>query len=146
MMAAVRLPFSPVRTHRPALSILRLFIIRASKSASEGRRMTKDEVRALYREGAEKLLPHHMRGGVERWMEYGIKPGTFLSFLLMGDRAGAVGCADFDNLANMHGWDAFLRCYLPTDAHGTMLRFAGWIKLKGLSGVPEYVKDMRVGQ
>lgn len=43
------------------------------------------------------FVPHHMRGGFERWFEHGIPPGGFGMAVLSNDLKDAYGRADHIN-------------------------------------------------
>lgn len=41
-----------------------------------------------------ELLPEHLRGGVQRYIEHGIQPGHFLTAVICNDLIEACGRAD----------------------------------------------------
>lgn len=107
--------------------------------------MTLDQVRVLYTEGLARLIPRHMHRGIVQYMERGMQPGTFLTFVLLGDWGEAAGSADFVNLEALYQWKKFMRECVPSDAHGSIIRVASWCKMGGLKGLPEFIKDLKVG-
>lgn len=98
--------------------------------------MTKDEIRARYVEGLD-MLPRHMHGGVSRYIERGIRPGSFLLCMLQGHMEEAKLRADPENRAFEKEWGVFLSDHLPPDCHNTPLKVSAWMEMGGLSGYPE---------
>lgn len=98
--------------------------------------MSAEEIRTRYEDGL-KLLPPHMHGGIIRYVERGIEPGTFLYSMLRGEIARAKMSADPANLACWSQWQTFLEAHLVPDCHGTPLKVSAWMKMKGLSGFPD---------
>lgn len=91
---------------------------------------------AEYREGMDKL-PAHMRGGILRYIEQGIPPGSFLTAVLCNDLKEAFGRADDENTAAMREWVFYLYNYAPTGCWGSPDKFSAWIERGGLGVLPE---------
>lgn len=83
---------------------------------------------ANYKEGLH-LIPEHMHGAVERYLEKGIPGGSFLTAVLANDLMGAFGRADLTNQQCMKGWAEFVYNYLPASSHGSYEIVEQW---KGL--------------
>jgi uncharacterized membrane protein len=72
-------------------------------------------------------IPEYMRGGVERYVEFGIRPGNFLTALFSNDFMGAFMYADATNTAAMKDWANFLYNELPGSCWGSEEEVAAWI-------------------
>lgn len=96
--------------------------------------MTAEEIRIAY-EQLLHLIPNHMRGGVIRYMEQGIRPGDFLCRILMGEFDRAFDISDGTNLAYRSNWKTF-QSSLPPIVHGSKTKFDAWIAMNGLAGMP----------
>lgn len=80
------------------------------------------------------MLPEHMRGGMSRYMERGIPPGSFMTAILTNDFKEAFMRADAINKAHMVEWAEYVVNYMPADAHGSMQKVREWIERGGLVG------------
>lgn len=72
------------------------------------------------------LLPPHLIEGVERWIEHGITPGSFLRAVIRNDLSQAVLRADeisLEALPNIIRW--FLN-YAPEGSYGSDKVFSQW--------------------
>lgn len=86
--------------------------------------MTYDEMMAQYArltkpewaDALERLIPEHMRGGMLRWILYGIPPGHFLQAVISNDLFGAFSRADDVNAARVQEYCIFLQNYAPIGA------------------------------
>ena len=81
------------------------------------------------------LIPHHMQGGVRRWIEDGIKPGQFLAAVLCNDLKEALGRADDINRDRLHDTVSFFYSHAPIGCWGSPENFADWHKSGGLNGL-----------
>lgn len=65
-------------------------------------------------------IPEHMLGGLERYIDHGVEPGSFLMAVLTGQNLVRV-CegADQENLANLAAYGAFLYNKVPSSAWGS---------------------------
>ncbi len=84
-----------------------------------------------------EMLPPHMRGAMQRYIERGIPPGSFLEAVLSNDLMGAYGKADDDNRAAMRDYAVFLYSYSPSGCHGSPSKVSNWISGGGLAGREE---------
>lgn len=75
----------------------------------------------------DPILPEHMQDGMRHYLEYGIKPGSFLYAVLSNDLAGAVGKADHINLKCLPNIVAYCHNYIPADAWGSPELVETWI-------------------
>lgn len=78
------------------------------------------------------LIPEHMIGGLRRYIEDGIKPGTFLCAVLRNDLRRAVEHADNTNIHCLQDYIRFLYNYAPTGSWGSPDEFDEWVGHKGL--------------
>lgn len=79
-------------------------------------------------------LPEHIRGGMRRYIESGIEPGSFLTAVLCNDLMGALGKADEINRERL--WDicAFLYNEAPSACFGSVEAFQSWVQRGGTEG------------
>ena len=85
------------------------------------------------REGYEKL-PEHMRGAMQRYIEDGIEPGSFLEAVLCNDLTAAFGRADHINRDRLFDYASFLHNHAPLICWGSRETYLAWIKKGGLNG------------
>lgn len=79
------------------------------------------------------LIPEHMHDGVQRYIEHGILPGSFLYAVLCNDLTEAVMNADSINANHLVGYIKFLSAYCPSECWGTPERVAAWHLNGGLN-------------
>ncbi len=77
-----------------------------------------------------ELLPEGIRGGMQRYLEQGIEPGSFLSAVLQNDLKHALAYADINNRQNLFEIVSWLWSYAPSEAWGSPRRFEAWIDTK----------------
>lgn len=65
------------------------------------------------------VLPEHMREGMQRYIEHGIVPGSFLRSVLENDLMGALKNADDINLHRLPDYGRFLYNDMPTAIFGS---------------------------
>ena len=71
-------------------------------------------------------LPAHNRAGMQRYIEHGIAPGSFLSAVLSNDLMGALGKADEVNRAQIFDICVFLYNEAPAGCYGSAAKFKAW--------------------
>ena len=76
------------------------------------------------------LIPEHMRGGVRRYLEDGIRPGDFLNAVLENNLVEAAALADNINVHMLLDWAKFLHNELPLQCWGSKEKVEAWIKKK----------------
>ena len=74
------------------------------------------------------LIPEHMRSGVKRYLENGIRPGDFLIAILENNLVQSVGRADKINQAHIIEWANFLYNEMPMESWGSKEKVNAWIK------------------
>ena len=77
-------------------------------------------------------IPERMMDGLERWRDYGISPGHFLTAILENNLMEALHCADDENLHNIPAYGAYLYNELPVGSHGSPEIVRAWMKKGGL--------------
>ena len=70
--------------------------------------------------GHEYHIPDRMMEGLKRWIDHGIKPGSFMLAVLTNDLRGAIERADDENLYNE----------APGGCWGSVEKVADWAKKK----------------
>lgn len=71
-------------------------------------------------------IPKRMHGGLERWVEQGIPPGSFLRSLLENNLKESVLYADEENRALIPAYVQFLRETFPPGAWGSEKNCRKW--------------------
>lgn len=79
------------------------------------------------------LIPEHMIGGLRRYIENGIEPGSFLEAVLCNDLKGAVGRADQTNKHRLHDYIMFLYNFAPSSCWGSPEKYTAWVEQCGLN-------------
>lgn len=95
-----------------------------------------EAMRQEYLAEAIEQIPEHMRAGLTRYLEFGIKPGQFLTSVLSGQNfAQLIGRADPQNAAALiEGRWAFVLAALPSECHGSPDAVLYWTRRGGFSG------------
>lgn len=80
-------------------------------------------------------IPEHMRGGIERYVRAGIRPGDFLLAVFRDEFSEAVLRADFANERLLREYALFLHSgIIPDQAWGSRAKVDDWIKRGGELG------------
>lgn len=79
------------------------------------------------------LIPEHMRGAVERYVDDRVSPGGFLRALLENDLRGACEHADSINGSRIRDYVVFLYNYAPAGCWGSPEKVAAWLGSGGAS-------------
>ena len=82
-----------------------------------------------------KVPVDYMAGGVQRYIENGIPPGSFLRAIFSNDLKDAVRCADDCNIRYLPEWARFMYCEMPSESQGSPEKVAAWIAHGGLAGL-----------
>jgi hypothetical protein len=78
------------------------------------------------------LIPEHMIGGLRRYIENGIAPGSFLAAVLCNDLVAACTTADSINRHRLFDWCRFLYSCAPSGCWGSRDNYKKWIEGGGL--------------
>lgn len=81
------------------------------------------------------LIPEHMRDGMRRYIENGIKPGSFQVAVLSNDLMEAFKRADDVNATAMQNYARFLYNHAPCGCFGSPAHVTDWIANGGLEGL-----------
>jgi len=86
------------------------------------------------------VLPINLQGGMKRYIEDGIRPGSFLTACLENDFVGALGVASNKTYDYLHGVGMFLWNELPARGYpncpwGNRKAVVDWIGHKGHRGL-----------
>lgn len=81
------------------------------------------------------MLPSHMRGAMERYVEDGIPGGSFLDAVLCNDLKGAASRADATNKHALLTYAEYMVWYLPGHCHGSPEAVQKWVEVGGLNGL-----------
>jgi len=76
----------------------------------------------------DERVPEHLRGGLQRYIEQGIKPGDFLTAVLENDLMEAMGRGDLASLAGLFGLCGWLYNEAPAACHGSEAKVRKWIE------------------
>ena len=77
---------------------------------------------------ADGLIPEYMRGAMERYMEYGIDPGSFLMAVLSNNLMGAARQADGMNMYHLYEYCYWLANYAPFASYGSPENVKRWME------------------
>ena len=72
-------------------------------------------------------LPNGLQDGMQRYIEYGILPGHFLTAVLENNLSNAVMRADVNNLKELPNIVKWMHWEIPSDAHGSEIAVKAWI-------------------
>lgn len=72
------------------------------------------------------LLPEHLRGGVQRYIEHGVIPGSFLVAVICNALREAVGYADDESLAALSNIVRWFTWNAPSECWGSGDKMAKW--------------------
>lgn len=88
-------------------------------------------------------LPEHMQQGMKDYVEFGYRPGSFLSLILSGNFISAAGAADDINQQAFFTYAAFLYTRVPGACCGSYRDFETWIEHEGMKGLYQYLDEQR---
>lgn len=74
-----------------------------------------------------RLLPVSLQEGMRRYIEFGVRPGSFLSAVLENNLAEAVTRADYDNMISLSRIMTFLVSEAPAESWGSAAKVQAWI-------------------
>jgi len=73
-------------------------------------------------------IPERMCGGIERYIEHGIKPGGFLSAVICNDLQAAVARADDENINLLPVYCAYFYNHAPSPCWGSVNKMMAWMQ------------------
>ena len=74
----------------------------------------------------EFYIPERMMGGIERWINHGIRPGSFLTAVLENNLVGAVSQADDENIRNLPAYVGYLYNEVDSMCWGSVKKVEEW--------------------
>ena len=80
-------------------------------------------------------IPERMMGGIARYIECGIEPGSFLSAVICNDLKNSIGRADNENLQNLQAFVGYFYNEAPASCWGSPQNMDAWIACGGLAGL-----------
>lgn len=75
----------------------------------------------------DKVPVQYMKEGVRNYIEHGIDPGSFLSYVIENNFAMAVVKADCENKQHLHEWALFFLNEVPLSAWGSKETKEDWM-------------------
>jgi hypothetical protein len=92
------------------------------------------------------MLPEHMQGAMERWIEHGMTPGGFLTAVLVNSLFDAYGHADATNRTAIPDYVTYLYNYAPSGCWGSPEKFRAWFDCQGLQNEQRVKYDIETGE
>lgn len=84
-------------------------------------------MRAEAFESMDRLVPEHIQGGLLRYIDQHIEPGSFLSAVLCNDLRGACSTADDINRVRLFDIVSWLYLHAPGACWGSPGKFLAWL-------------------
>src|SRR5690606_5980082 len=73
-------------------------------------------------------IPEYMHGGIVRYLDHGVPPGSFLTAVISNDLREAFACADDVNGRLVRNYVMFFYSYAPAGSWGSPDAMDDWIK------------------
>lgn len=87
----------------------------------------KEEIDDTYR-WAGFYIPSRMMSAIERYANWGIPPGGFLTAVICNDLFNAVGLADKENLVNLSAYVSYFYNEVPSQCWGSKEKMTAWVE------------------
>jgi len=78
-------------------------------------------------------LPEGLKGGLQRYIEHGIEPGSFLQAVLRNDLMGSFAQADIHNRYLLFDIVRWLYNEAPSQCWGSSEKVKAWIEKGGIN-------------
>lgn len=78
-------------------------------------------------------IPATTMGSINRYVNEGLPPGSFVTAVLCNDLFNAIGTADEDNIVALPEIVRYVYNELPSNAWGTLNKMNAWMKKGGIS-------------
>ena len=75
-------------------------------------------------------IPEGMMPGIERYVEYGVRPGSFLTAIIENNLVQAVGQADEENMQNIPAFVDYFYNMAPLACWGSPAKMQAWVAAK----------------
>jgi len=79
-------------------------------------------------------LPESLKGGMQRYIEHGIEPGSFLGAVLRNDLMGSFAHADMQNRYLLFDIANWLYNEAPSLCWGDKAKVKSWLEKGGMDG------------
>lgn len=89
--------------------------------------MTKTTVNGLPIQ-YDRVPVDYMADGLQRYIEHGVPPGSFMTAVLCNDLMDAAGRADDTNRRYLFEWAGWLYNYAPPACYGSPEKVKAWIE------------------
>jgi hypothetical protein len=83
-------------------------------------------------------IPEHMRGGIIRYVENGVRPGHFLQAIFSNDLMAACARGDRENQLLLADYAKLLVNQCPGGCFGNATAFDEWVTRGGIEGNWKY--------
>jgi hypothetical protein len=80
--------------------------------------------------GEYSAIPERMQEALKRYVIERLRPGDFLTAVIMNDLRNAVGYADDDNLPLLPLYVRWFHNIAPSRCHGSPAAFVAWLENK----------------
>lgn len=77
--------------------------------------------------GEYEAIPERMQEGLKRYVIDRLRPGDFITAVIMNDLRNAVGHADDDNLPLLPLYVRWFYNVAPSRCHGSPMAFVEWL-------------------
>lgn len=74
----------------------------------------------------ESQVPSHLHGGIERYIKYGIPPGSFITAVIENNLVEALGQADAYSRAGLFEVVSWFYNYAPSPCWGSPQKMKEW--------------------
>lgn len=74
-----------------------------------------------------RLVPHHLIGGIHRYFEDRIRPGSFLCAVLTNNLSDAVKKGDMESLVSLISIVRWLQNFAPEESWGSVEALERWL-------------------
>jgi hypothetical protein len=92
--------------------------------------LEQDE-QAFYEASNGTYIPARMGGGITRYIENGIPPGSFLAAVISNNLVGAFGRADAENRDNLYAYVEYFYNHAPCSCWGSKEAYHAWLEKGG---------------
>lgn len=75
-------------------------------------------------------VPDHLKGGLQRYLNHRLKPGSFLEAIITNDLYRAYRTADGESFHGLREVIEYLYWDAPSKSWGSVEKFEAWLALK----------------
>lgn len=84
-------------------------------------------------------IPEHLWQGMMRYVQHGIRPGSFLEAVFAGDLHEVFRRGDVQSLDGLRATVNYVLNYCPVLCYGSQKRVQEWVEIGGLEGLNRVV-------